>query len=183
MGTRGSVVLILLLLLCAWFGKDAAGFHLDPVRGPPSVCAKLDSVFRDSLRARALDLFPADSLDALRGEPGERTPAVVSRILARTGRAAMGWIRVDPLVSDYHRTWLIFWAERTWILRGEAFRATAEGIVSQRFEAVVELPQGFVGTTSSQTHPATSQEFGVALDSLSRRVAARVVPVLLGSER
>lgn len=141
---------------------------------------------RDSLRARvSVELFPLDSARLLQEEgrwpQGERTASEVSRLLEATHRSAAGWLRLDPLDSDYHRTWLIFWAKRTWILRGEAFRATGEGIVSKRFSAEVELPQGFVGTSPSETHPVTSKESKTALDLLSRLVAKQTVPFLLGS--
>jgi hypothetical protein len=190
LGIGGGRYLILLILVSTWIGAAAEtpGMHLDPTQGPATVTGRVDQVIRDSLRARAIVLFPLDSLRILeeRGEwsPGARTQSGVSRILSSTHRGAMGWLRVDPLESNFHRIpWWYFWAKRAWILRGEVFRATPEAIVSERVSAEVDLPLGFVGTNEEETYPPSSAEFRVALDTLSRGFAAKAMPFLLGQQK
>jgi len=188
LGVGRGRILIAWIFLWSWIGAAVQGFHLDPVQGPPTVSGRLDSVLRDSLRARSVDLYPLDSLRWLekRGDwsPGERTPEVVARILSGTHRPAAGWVRIDALEGTFHRIpWWHFWAKRSWVLRGEAFRATADGIVSERISDQVDLPLGFVGTTEAETHPASSAEYRQALDTLSRDLAAQAVPFLLGQQK
>ena len=190
MGIGGGCFLIFLLLLCAWItaSAESPGIHLDPTQGSATVTGRLDQVLRDSLRARAVALFPLDSLRTVqeRGEwsPGERTQANVVRILSSTHRSAMGWVRVDPLESRFHRIpWLYFWAKRSWVLRGEVFRATSEVLVSERISVEIDLPLGFVGTNEAETYPPSSAEFRAALDSLSSEFATKSVPFLLGQQK
>ena len=164
---------------------DLPSLHLDPGQGSALVAGRIDSVLRDSLRARPVDLFPVDSLSRLkeRGEwvPGERSLAQVPRILAATHRQAMGWVRMDPLESRFTRSWLL-WARRGWILRGEAFRASAgEGIVSRRISREIELPLGFVGSDGGEKYPPSSADQREALDLLSRLWASDAIPFLVGS--
>lgn len=162
--------------------------HLDPTQGPATVASRVDQVLRDSLRARAAILFPLDSLRILEERrewsPGERTQADVVRILSSTHRGVMGWARVDPLESRFHRIpWWYFWARRLWILRGEIFRATPEAITSQRVSVEVDLPLGFVGTDAEETYPPSSAEFRSALDTLSGELAAKAMPYLMGQKK
>ena len=191
MGIGGGGFLILALLLSALGGAAAAespSLHLDPTQGPATVTGRVDQVLRDSLRARTVVLFPLDSLRILdeRREwaPGERTQANVARILSTTHRTAMGWARLDPLESKFHRIpWWYFWAKRLWTLRGEVFRATAEATVSERILVQIDLPLGFVGTDAEDTYPASSAEFRAALDSLSRGFASKAMPFLMGQQK
>jgi len=162
--------------------------HLDPTQGPATITGRLDEVLRDSLRARAVILFPLDSLrileDRREWSPGERTQSNVAGILSSTHRSAMGWVRVDPLENRFHRIpWWYFWAKRLWILRGEVYRATAEAIVSERISVEVDLPLGFVGTDGDDTYPASSADFRTALDTLSRGFAAKAMPYLMGQQK
>jgi hypothetical protein len=126
-----------------------------------------------------VDLFPLDSVESMhrRGVPGkgEMGPSEVSRVLAESGRTTMGWVRVDPPLSTYSRKWSIFWAKRSWVLRGEMFRASASGIVAQHFQIELDVPVGFVGTTSADLHPVSSQEAMLATGALVRGAANRIV--------
>lgn len=189
MGIGGGRFLIFLALVSTWIAvaAETPGFHLDPPQGPATVTGRVDHVLRDSLRARAVVLFPLDSLRILeeRGEwtPGERTQVNVARILSVTHRSSMGWVRVDPLGSSFHRTSMYFWAKRLWTLRGEVFHATREAITSQRVFAEVDLPLGFVGTDAEETHPPSSEEFRTALDTLSRKLATKAMPFLMGQQK
>ena len=191
MGAGGGGFLIIPALVSAWIGAAATespALHLDPTLGPATVTGRMDQVLRDSLRARAVVLFPLDSLrileDGREWSPGEHTQANVARILSSTHRGAMGWVRVDPLENRFQRiSWWYFWAKRVWILRGEVFRATPEAIVSERLVVEADLPLGFVGTDSEDAYPASSTEFRMALDTLSRGFAARAMPFLLGQQK
>jgi hypothetical protein len=116
--------------------------------------------------------------------PGERTQSNVSRILSNTHRGSMGWVRLDPLESRFHRIpWWYFWAKRLWILRGEVFRATTEATVSNRISVEVDMPLGFVGTNEEDTYPPSSAESRTALDTLSREFATKAMPYLMGQEK
>ena len=191
MGIGGGGFLILVALLSAWVGAAAAespSLHLDPTLGPATVTGRVDKVLRDSLRARSVVLFPLDSLSILEDRrewsAGERTQANVARILSSTHRGAMGWVRVDPVASEFHRIpWWYFWAKRRWTLRGEVFRATTEATVSERISVETDLPLGFVGTDGENTYPASSSDFKSALDSLSREFASRAMPYLMGQQK
>ena len=159
--------------------------HLDPTQGPATVTGRVDQVLRDSLRARAVVLFPLDSLrileDRREWSPGERSQANVSRILSSAHRDSMGWVRLDPLESRFHRVpWWYFWAKRLWILRGEVFRANDKTMVSERVSVEVDQPLGFVGTDADEAYPPSSAEFRTALDTLSRGFAAKAMPFLMG---
>ena len=187
MGTGGGRILILAVLGAAWFAAEIPAIHLDPVQGSALVAGRIDSVLRDSLRARPADLFPLDSLRRLedRGEwtPGERTTATVGKILSLTHRPVVGWARMDPLEARFFRIpWWYFWAKRSWSLRGEVFRATGEGIASLRIEQEIQVPLGFVGTSDGDKYPPSSADQKEALDSLSRRFASVAVPFLVGQK-
>lgn len=184
MGTGGGRNLILALLGATWFGAELPAIHLDPVQGSALVAGRIDSILRDSLRARPVDLFPLDSLGRLqdRGEwsLGERSPSTVGKILSLTHRPVVGWARMDPLESRFFRIpWWYFWAKRNWTLRGEVFRATAEGITSLRIEQEIVVPLGFVGTSDGDKYPPSSSDQKQALDTLARLWTARAVPYLM----
>lgn len=188
MGTGGGRILILALLGAAWFAAELPAIHLDPVQGSALVAGRIDSVLRDSLRARPADLFPIDSLRRLqdRGEwsPGERTTATVGKILSLTHRPVVGWARMDPLETRFFRIpWWYFWAKRSWTLRGEVFRATAEGITSLRISEEIVVPLGFVGTSDGDKYPPSSADQQHALDTLSGLWTARAVPFLIAPSK
>jgi len=162
--------------------------HLDPTQGPATVTGRVDQVLRDSLRARNVVLFPLDSLrileDRKEWSPSERTRSNISRILSSTHRDAMGWVRMDPLASSFHRIpWWYFWAKRLWVLRGDVFRATTEATVSERDSVELDQPLGFVGTDDGDSYPPSSVEFRSALDTLSRRFTAKAMPFLMGQQK
>ena len=188
MGTRGGGDLILALLVAGLVGAEPPSLHLDPSQGSPLVVGRMDSVLRDSLRARSVNLYPLDSLDRLRqrGEwtEGERTGSGVASLLSLTHRQALAWVRMDPLESRFFRIpWWYFWAKRSWTLRGEAFHATAEGIVSQRISQEIVVPLGFVGTDDPDKYPPSSADQKQALDTLSGLWAAQALPFLVGPQK
>jgi len=188
LGTGGGRLLILALLGAAWFAAELPAIHLDPVQGSALVAGRIDSILRDSLRARPADLFPLDSLRRLeeRGEwsPGERPTATVGRILSLTHRPTVGWVRMDPLESRFFRIpWWYFWAKRSWTLRGIVFRATSAGIASLRIEQEIQVPLGFVGTSDAEKYPPSSSDQKQALDTLAGLWAARAVPFLISPSK
>ncbi|MEK7392014.1 MAG: hypothetical protein AAB214_05545, partial [Fibrobacterota bacterium] len=127
MGTGGGFPLTLALVL-AWFSLANAPLHFEPVLAAPSLAGRLDSVFRDSLRSRGVDLFPLDSLARLRerGEwpTGEKTPSNLVKLKVLTKREVVGWVRVDMPNPDFRRyKWFPLWANREWVIRGEVFKS------------------------------------------------------------
>lgn len=179
MGTGGGQVLIFALALAGLMGADPVSLHLEPILAAPSLSGRLDTVFRDSLRARGVDLFPLDSLRRLqdRGEwaASEKTPAAIAKLKALTKRDRIGWVRVDMPNPEFRRVkWFPIWAKREWVLRGEVFRSTEGAPEVERFSIRRELPLGFVGTWGADQYPPTSSDVRQALDALSQDVARRV---------
>lgn len=162
---------------------DPVSLHLEPPLAVPSLSGRLDSVFRDSLRARGVDLFPLDSFRRLqeRGEwtVSEKTLAAVAKLKTLTKRDRIGWVRVDMPNPEFRRMkWFPIWAKREWVLRGEVFRSTEGAPEVERFSIRRELPLGFVGTWGAEQYPPSSSDVRQALDVLSQDVASRVVGFL-----
>lgn len=183
MGAGGGQILIFALALAGLMSADPVSLHLEPVLAAPSLSGRLDSVFRDSLRARGVDLFPLDSLARLQGRgewaSTEKTPAAIAKLKILTKRDRIGWVRVDMPDPEFRRLkWFPIWAKREWVLRGEVFRST-EGVPEvERFSIRRELPLGFVGTWGAAQYPPSSADVRQALDQLSQDVAARVAEFL-----
>ena len=184
MGAGGGQTLILAFVLAWVIGADPVGLHLEPVLAAPSLSARLDSLFRDSLRARGVDLFSLDSLRRLqvRGEwpAGEKSPANLAKMKALSKRATIGWVRVDLPNPEFKRMkWFPLWAKREWVLRGEIFRSSGEGLPAvERFSLRQELPLGFVGTWDADQFPPSSADVRKALDVLSAEAAGRIANFL-----
>ncbi len=183
MGTGGGQILILALALAGAMGADPVSLHLEPVLAAPALSGRLDSVFRDSLRARGIDLFPLDSLRRLQDRnewpTSEKTSATVAKLKVLTKRDRIGWVRVDMPNPEFRRLkWFPIWARREWVLRGEVFRSTEGAPEVERFSIRRELPLGFVGTWGADQHPPSSSDVRQALDVLSQDVASRVATFL-----
>lgn len=183
MGAGGGQILIVALVLAGLMSADPVSLHLEPPLAAPSLSGRLDSVFRDSLRARGVDLFPLDSFRRLqeRGEwtVSEKTMAAVAKLKTLTKRDRIGWVRVDMPNPEFRRMkWFPIWAKREWVLRGEVFRSTEGAPEVERFSIRRELPLGFVGTWGAEQYPPSSSDVRQALDVLSQDVASRVVGFL-----
>lgn len=183
MGAGGGQILIVALVLAGLMSADPVSLHLEPPLAVPSLSGRLDSVFRDSLRARGVDLFPLDSFRRLqeRGEwtVSEKTLAAVTKLKTLTKRDRIGWVRVDMPNPEFRRMkWFPIWAKREWVLRGEVFRSTEGAPEVERFSIRRELPLGFVGTWGAEQYPPSSSDVRQALDVLSQDVASRVVGFL-----
>jgi hypothetical protein len=174
-----------LALVLAWFALANAPLQFEPVLAAPSLAGRLDSVFRDSLRARGVDLFPLDSLARLRerGEwpTGEKTPSNLAKLKTLTKREVVGWVRVDMPNPDFRRyKWFPLWASREWVIRGEVFKSGAGAPEVDRFSFRKETSLGFVGTWGAEQFPPSSADVRKALDVLSPEVASRVATFLAG---
>ena len=183
MGAGGGQILIAALVLAGLMGADPVSLHLESLLAAPSLSGRLDSVFRDSLRARGADLFPLDSFRRLqdRGEwtVSEKTAAAVAKLKTLTKRDRIGWVRVDMPNPEFRRMkWFPIWAKREWVLRGEVFRSTDSTPEVERFSIRRELPLGFVGTWGAAQYPPSSADVRQALDLLSQDLAARVAGFL-----
>ncbi len=148
------------------------------------LAGRVDSVLRDSLRARGVDLYPLDSLGRLqaRGEwpSGEKTPSAVARLKGLTKRSSVGWVRIDMPDPEFHRIpWFPVWAKREWVLRGEVYRVIGDSTPQvERFSLRQELSLGFVGTWGASQFPPSSADVRKALDALLPEVAARLTTFL-----
>lgn len=183
MGTGGDKLLILVGLLAAWMGAQPPSLHMEPLLAGPSLSGRLDSIFRDSLRARGVDLYPLDSLARLqsRGEwpTGEKTTSNLAKLKALTKKERIGWVRVDMPNPEFRRfKWFPLWAHREWVLRGEIFRSTEEAPEVERFSIRRELSLGFVGTWDGDQFPPSSSDVRAALEILAPDVATRVAAFL-----
>lgn len=184
MGTGGGRPLILALVVAWLVAADQTPMHFEPVLAAPSLAGRLDTVFRDSLRARGVDLYPLDSLARLRERgdwpTGEKTPAVLTKLKALTKRNLVGWVRVDMPNPEFRRyKWFPLWASREWVIRGEVFKSGAGPIPEvDRFSFRKELSLGFVGTWDVDQFPPTSTDVRKALDELAPEVASRVATFL-----
>jgi hypothetical protein len=182
LGTRRGRPLILALVLAALTG--ASSLHLEPTLAAPSLAGRVDSVLRDSLRARGADLYPLDSLVRLQGRlewpTGEKTPSTVARLKALTKRTTVGWVRIDMPDPEFKRiAWFPVWARREWVLRGEVYRSSGDsGSAVERFSIRQEMSLGFVGTWGAEQFPPTSADVRKALDVLLPEVVSRIAGFL-----
>jgi hypothetical protein len=157
---------------------------LEPTLAAPSLAGRVDSVLRDSLRARGVDLYPLDSLALLQARlewpTGEKTPSNVARLKALTKRSMVGWVRIDMPDPEFKRLkWVPIKAKREWVLRGEVYRSSGDsGSAVERFSIRQEMSLGFVGTWDADQFPPTSADVRKALDVLLPEVASRIVGFL-----
>lgn len=149
-----------------------------------SLAGRVDTVLRDSLRARGVDLYPLDSLAWLKSRQewpaGEKTPSNVARLKALTKRSTVGWVRIDMPDPEFRRiVWFPVWAKREWILRGEVFRSSGDsGSVVERFSLRQEMSLGFVGAWGAEQFPPSSADVRRALDRMLPAVSARIAAFL-----
>ncbi len=185
MGAGGGQPLILAIALAWLVSADPISLHLEPVIAAPSLSGRLDSVFRDSLRARNADLFPLDSLARLQGRQewpvGEKSPSNLAKLKKLTSRNTIGWVRVDMPNPEFHRwKWFPLLAYREWVLRGEVYRANSDsGLAVDRFSIRKQISLGFVGTWGEEEFPPSSVDVRKAIDELSVEAASRVVQFLI----
>lgn len=149
-----------------------------------NLVGRVDSVLRDTLRARGVDLYPLDSLALLQARKewplGEKTAANATRLKALTKRSLVGWVRIDMPNPEFRRLkWFPLWAKREWVLRGEVYRSSGDtGLQVERFSIRQELPLGFVGTWGADQFPPSSADVRKAIGGLLPEVATRIAAFL-----